>query len=91
MVLVVTASQGRVRSKRSLGLRGWKPKEGLISTRPLGRGSSDLRGLGGVLGPPMEGREESEKVGDGVGGIGDQTVLVLLKLTCLTAAGIVVW
>jgi hypothetical protein len=40
----------------------------LILTGPLGKGRNDLRGLCGVLGPPVEGREESEKVGDGVDG-----------------------
>lgn len=82
-VFVLTASQGNVRSKSSLGLSGWKAKAGLISTRSLGKGSSDLRGLGGVLGL-IQGSDESEKVGDSVGGIGGQTVLVSLKLTCLT-------
>lgn len=42
-----------------------------------------MRGLGGVLGPPVEGRDESENVGDGVGGIGEYTVLVVLKVTRL--------
>jgi len=68
-VFVVTTSHGRDRSSRSFGLWGWNPSKGLISTSPLGRGNSGECGLGGVLGPPTEGRDESEKVGDGVGDI----------------------
>lgn len=83
-VLVVTASHETERSKRSLGLWGWNPSDRLISTRPLGSGNSDLRGLGGVLGPPVDGRDMSENVGDGVGGIGEYSLLVSLKVTCLT-------
>jgi hypothetical protein len=52
----------------------------LISTRPLGSGNSGERG---VLGPPTEGRDESEKVGDGVGNMGEYIILVL-KVTRLT-------
>jgi len=46
-----------------------------------GSGSGDLWRLGGVIGPPVEGNEVAEYVGEGVGG--EYTILVSLNVTCL--------
>lgn len=46
-----------------------------------GSGSGDLWKLGGVMGPPVEGNEISEYVGEGVGG--EYTILVSLNVTRL--------
>jgi hypothetical protein len=48
---------------------------------PAGSGSGDLWRLGGVIGPPVEGNEVAEYVGEGVGGA--YTMLVSLNVTCL--------
>jgi len=84
--VVVTASHDRERSSRSLGY-GVESSERFISTNPLGSGNSGERRLGGVLGPPTEGRMSLRKWGDGVGGMGEYIILVSLKVTRL--AGIV--
>lgn len=80
--MFVIAANLTQRSKLISGAFGWKPSIGWMRTGPSGNGRVALYRLGGVRGPSVDGNDEVENVGEGVGGIGEYTILVSLKVTC---------